>query len=123
MLFAKLFDSMQRYSLQEARRYISKALIRLKKVLGLNLALLDLEYADLMGWDFIKAHMYDKTTNTKFDSMFNEFMFFKRDDCMQRLDAEAKIDAKKLDDKTKTILRVAYTIWRDWKGTKNVNMN
>ena len=54
--------------------------------------------------------MYDKTTKTKFDSMFNEFMFFKRDDCMQRLDAEAKIDAKNLDDKTKTILRVAYTI-------------
>ena len=80
---------MQRYSLQEARRYISKALIKLKKVLGLNLALLNLEYTDLMGWDFIKAHMYDKTTKTKFDSMFNEFMFFTRDDCMQRLDAEA----------------------------------
>ena len=109
MLFAKLFDSMQRYSLQEARKYISKALIKLNKIHGLDLGLLYLEYADLMGYDFIKVCLFDKALKHEFDSMLNEFMFT-RDDCMQRLDAEAKIDAKKLGYEAKTILRVAYTI-------------
>jgi hypothetical protein len=40
---------MARYSLQDARRYIVQAFMRLNKARGLNLALLDLEYADLMG--------------------------------------------------------------------------
>ena len=109
MLFAKLYDSMQRYSLQEARKYISKALIKLNKVRGLDLGLLYLEYTDLMGYDFIKVCLFDKTLKHEFHSMLNEFMFT-RDDCMQRLDAEAKIDVKKLSYEAKTILRVAYTI-------------
>lgn len=39
---------MARYDLQDARKYISKAIIRLNKARGLNIALLDLEHADLM---------------------------------------------------------------------------
>ena len=38
---------MARYDLQDARKYISKAIIRLNKVRCLNIALLDLEYTDL----------------------------------------------------------------------------
>lgn len=40
---------MARYDLQDARKYISKAIIRLNKARGLNIALLDLEHAYLMG--------------------------------------------------------------------------
>ena len=40
---------MARQDLQDARKYISKAVIRLNKARGLNIALLDLEHADLMG--------------------------------------------------------------------------
>ena len=39
---------MARYDLQDARKYISKAIIKLNKARGLNIALLDLEHADLM---------------------------------------------------------------------------
>ncbi len=113
---------MARYSLQDARRYIVQAFMRLNKARGLNLALLDLEYADLMGWDFIKAHMYDKTTQTKFDSMLNEFIFT-REDTMTNLDTQAKILGKNLNERERIILRVAYTIWRDWKETRNVDVD
>ena len=40
---------MAKYDLQDARKYISKAVIRLNKARSLNIALLDLEHADLMG--------------------------------------------------------------------------
>lgn len=40
---------MQRYSLQEARKYISRALTKLNRARGLHIVLFDLEYADLMG--------------------------------------------------------------------------
>ena len=40
---------MMRYDLQVARKYFSKAITRLNKARGLNIALLDLEHADLMG--------------------------------------------------------------------------
>lgn len=113
---------MARYSLQDARRYIVQAFMRLNKARGLNLVLLDLEYADLMGWDFIKAHMYDKTMKTKFDSMLNEFIFT-REDTMTNLDTQAKILGKNLTERERIILRVAYTIWRDWKETRNVNVD
>ena len=76
---------MQRYSLQEARKYISKALTKLNKVRGLNIALLDLKYVDLMGWNFIKAQLYDKTLNYEFSSMLNELIFTK-EDTMTNLD-------------------------------------
>lgn len=39
---------MARYDLQDARKYISKAIIKLNKARSLNIALLDLEHADLM---------------------------------------------------------------------------
>ena len=113
---------MARYDLQDARKYISKAIIRLNKVRGLNIALLDLEHADLMGWDFIKVHLYDKTLNYKFDSMLNEIIFTRKD-TMSNLDNVAGINDKELDVDTKAIIRIAYTIWRDWKETRNANVN
>lgn len=108
---------MTRYDLQDARKYISKAIIRLNKVRGLNIALLDLEYADLMGWDFIKTHLYDKALKHKFDSMLNEIIFTRKD-TMSGLDKEAGIDDKDLDADTKAIIRIAYIIWEDWKETR-----
>ena len=105
---------MKRYPLQDARRYIMQAFMKLNKVRGLNLALLDLEYADLMGWDFIKAHMWDKTLNTKFDVMLNEFIFIGHEYAMTKLDTEAKIIGKNLSNRDIIILRCAYTIYRDW---------
>ena len=111
---------MTRCDLQDARKYISKAIIRLNKARGLNIALLDLERTYLMGWNFIKAHLYDKTLKHKFDSMLNEIIFTRKD-TMSGLDKEAGIDDKELDDDTKTILRIAYTIWGDWKETRNDN--
>ncbi len=111
---------MTRYNLQDARKYISKALIRLNRARSLNISLLDLEYADLMGWDFIKAHLYDKTLNYNFDSMLNEFIFT-REDTMTNLDIQAGIKDKNLDDEAKTIVRIAYIIWREWKETRNTN--
>ena len=113
---------MARYDLQDARKYISKAIIRLNKARNLNIALLDLEHTDLMGWDFIKVHLYDKTLSYKFDSMLNEIIFTGKD-TMSSLDNLAGISKKELDDDTKTIIRIAYTIWRDWKETRNDNVN
>ena len=113
---------MARYDLQEARKYISRALRRLNKARNLNIALLDLEHSDLMGWDFIKAHLYDKTLNYKFDSMLNEIIFT-RDGIMSNLDKAAGIYEKELNDYDKAIIRIAYTIWRDWKETRNANVN
>ena len=40
---------MTRCDLQDARKCISKAIIRLNKARGLNIALLDLEHTYLMG--------------------------------------------------------------------------
>ena len=100
---------MARYDLQDARKYISKALIRLNKARGLSIALLDLEHIDLMGHDFIRAHLYDKTLNYKFVSILNEIIF-NRKDTMSSLDKEAGISEKELDDDTKTIIRIAYII-------------
>ena len=100
---------MARYNLQDARKYISKAIIRLNKARNLNIALLDLENAKLMGYDFIKVYLYDKTLNYKFDSMLNEIIFT-RDGIMSNLDKAAGIYEKELDDNTKTIIRIAYTI-------------
>ena len=113
---------MARYDLQEARKYISRALRRLNKARGLNIALLDLEYTDLIGHAFIKAHLYDKNLNYKFDSMLNEIIFT-RDGIMSNLDKAAGISEKELDDDTKAIIRIAYTIWRDWKETRNANVD
>ena len=113
---------MARYDLQDARKYISKAIIRLNKARGLNIALLDLEHAYLMGWDFIKAHLYDKTSKHKFDSMLNEIIFTRKD-TMSGLDKEAGISDKDLDADTKAIIRIAYVIWEDWKETRNGNMD
>ena len=113
---------MARYDLQEARKYISRALRRLNKARNLNIALLDLEHSDLMGWDFIKAHLYDKTLKYKFDSMLNEIIFT-RDGIMSNLDKAAGIYEKELNDYDKAIIRIAYTIWRDWKETRNANVN
>ena len=108
---------MARYDLQDARKYISKAIIRLNKARNLNIALLDLERTDLMDWDFIKVHLYDKTLNYKFYSTLNEIIFNGKD-AMSNLDKFAGISDKKLDDDTKTIIRIAYIIWRDWKETR-----
>ena len=111
---------MARYPLQDARRYIVQAFMRLNKVHNLQLALLDLEYADLMGWDFIKAKMWDKKYKQKFDVMLNEFIFT-REDTMTNLDTQAKIIGKNLTEREKIILRVAYTIWKDWISTGSSN--
>ena len=113
---------MARYDLQDARKYISRALRRLNKVRNLNITLLNLEYTELIGWDFIKASLYDKTLNYKFDSMLNEIIFTE-EDTMSSLDSLAGISEKELDDDTKTIIRIAYTIWRDWKETRNDNVD
>ena len=113
---------MARYDLQEARKYISRALRRLNKVRNLNITLLNLEYTELIGWDFIKASLYDKTLNYKFVSVLNEIIF-NRKDTMSSLDNLAGISEKELDDDTKAIIRIAYTIWRDWKETRNANVN
>ena len=113
---------MARYDLQDARKYISKAIIRLNKARGLNIALLDLENTKLMGYDFIKVYLYDKTLQYKFDSMLNEIIFTGKD-TMSSLDNEAGISGKELDADTKTIIRIAYTIWRDWKETRNDNVD
>ena len=113
---------MARYNLQDARKYISKAIIRLNKARGLNIALLDLENTKLMGYDFIKVYLYDKTLQYKFDSMLNEIIFTGKD-TMSSLDNEAGISDKNLDADTKTIIRIAYTIWRDWKETRNGNVD
>lgn len=100
---------MARYDLQDARKYISKAIIRLNKARNLNIVLLDLEYTDLMGYNFIKVHLYDKTLNYKFDSMLNEIIFTGKD-TMSNLDKSAGISEKELDVDTKAIIRIAYTI-------------
>jgi len=109
---------MKRYPLQNARKYIVKAFTRLNKVRGLDLALLNIEYADLMGWDFIKVHMLDKILRHGFEVMLNELIFTK-EDAMTNLDAEAKILGKALPEDERIILRIAYTIWKDWKESKN----
>ena len=113
---------MARYNLKEAGEYILEAITKLNRIRGSHIVLLNLEYADLMGWDFIKAHLYDKTLNCKFDSMLNEFIFT-REDTMTNLDTQAGILNKNLDDETRIIVRVAYTIWRDWKETRNANVD
>ena len=113
---------MARYDLQDARKYISKAIIRLNKARNLNIALLDLENAKLMGYDFIKVHLYDKTLQYKFDSMLNEIIFTGKD-TMRSLDNEAGISDKKLDADTKTIIRIDYIKWEDWKETRKGNVD
>jgi hypothetical protein len=42
---------------------------------------------------------------------------------MTTLDTEAKILGKNLNEREKIILRVAYTIWRDWKETRNATVD
>lgn len=113
---------MARYDLQDARKYISKAIIRLNKARNLNITLLNLEYTELFSWDFIKASLYDKTLNYKFDSMLNEIIFTGKD-TMSNLDKSAGINDKELDVDNKAIIRIAYTIWRDWKETRNDNVD
>ena len=113
---------MARHKLQDMIKYISEAITRLNKARGLNIVLLNLESTVLMGYCFINVHLYDKTLNYKFDSMLNEIIFTE-EDTMSSLDSLAGISEKELDDGTKTIIRIAYTIWRDWKETRNDNVN
>ena len=113
---------MARYDLQDARKYISKAIIRLNKARNLNIALLDLENAKLMGYNFIKVHLYDKTLKYKFDSMLNEIIFTRKG-TMSGLDKEAGINDKDLDADTKALIRIAYIIWEGWKETRNDNVD
>ena len=75
-----------------------------------------------MGWDFIKAHLYDQTMKTKFDVMLNEFIF-NHEAAMSVLDTQAGIKNKNLSEREKIILRIAYTVWRDWKATRNVDVD
>lgn len=49
--------------------------------------------------------------------MLNEIIFIRKD-TMSSLDKEAGIDDKDLDADTKAIIRIAYIIWEDWKGTR-----
>ena len=42
---------------------------------------------------------------------------------MTNLDTQAKILGKNLNERERIILRVAYTIWRDWKETRNVDVD
>ena len=108
---------MARHKLQDMIKYISEAITRLNKARGLNIVLLNLESTVLMGYCFINVHLYDKTLNYKFDSMLNEIIFTE-EDTMSSLDKEAGINDKDLDANTKAIIRIAYTIWRDWKETR-----
>ena len=103
-----------RFPLDEARRYIMQAFMKVNKYRKANLALLDLEYTDLMGFDFIKAQMYDKDSKLKFSVMLNEFIFKGHEYAMTKLDTEAKIIGKNLSDRDIIILRCAYTICKDW---------
>ena len=112
---------MARHKLQDMIKYISEAITRLNKARGLNIVLLNLESTVLMGYCFINVHLYDKTLNYKFDSMLNEIIFTE-EDTMSSLDSSAASSEKQLDDDTKTIIRIAYTIWRDWKETRNGNV-
>ena len=113
---------MARHKLQDMIKYISEAITRLNKARGLNIVLLNLESTVLMGYCFINVHLYDKTLNYKFDSMLNEIIFTE-EDTMSSLDSLAGISEKELDDDTKTIIRIAYTIWRDWRRLDNDDMN
>ena len=99
-----------RYPLQDARRYIVQAFMRLNKARKINIALLDLEYTDLLGFDFIRAKMCDKTLNYKFEVMLNEFIFKGHEYAMTKLDTDAHILGKNLSDREVIILRCAYTI-------------
>lgn len=113
---------MARYPIQDARRYIVQAFMRLNKIRKINLSLIDLHYSDLHGWNFIKATMYDKDSKIKFDSMLNEFIF-NHDEAMSSLDSMAGIKGKNLNKREITILRIAYTIWLDWNKAKNDTVN
>ena len=53
--------------------------------------------------------------------MFNEIIFTRKD-TMSGLDKEAGISGKDLDADTKAVIRIAYIIWREWKETRNDNM-
>ena len=112
---------MARHKLQDMIKYISEAITRLNKARGLNIVLLNLESTVLMGYCFINVHLYDKTLNYKFDSMLNEIIFTE-EDTMSSLDNLAGISEKELDDDTKAIIRIAYTIWRDWRRLDNDDM-
>ena len=113
---------MARYNSQDVIKYISKAIARLNKARGLNIVLLNLESTVLIGYNFINAHLYDKTLQHKFGSMLNKIIFTE-EDTMSNLDKEAGISDKELDDDTKTIIRIAYIIWEDWKETRNDNVD
>ena len=103
---------MARYPIAEARRHVIQAIRKLNSKRGLELGLISLEYTDLLGWNFIKVHLYEGNTNEKFDSMLNEFIFT-RDDAMTKLDTAAGILGKNLTEEQIILLRVAYIILRD----------
>jgi hypothetical protein len=102
-------DSTQRYSLQKAKEYILKALIKLNKVHGLNITLLDLDYVDYS--EYLFAWPYDQNVKYKFIGALAESLFTATGNAqLADIDAPAKIESKNLDDESKTILRVAYVI-------------
>ena len=120
-------DSAQRYSLQKAREYILKALMKLNKVHNLNITILELSHMSY--YKYIYTLLQDRNSKHKFicplaESLFTATGNTQLVDIVVDIDAAAKIEGKNLDNETKTILRVAYVIWNVWKEKiRNADMN
>ena len=116
-------DNTQRYSLQKAREYILKALMKLNKARNLNIAILELSH--MSHYEYIFALLQDRNSKHKFICTLAESLFTATGNTqLVDIDAAAKIEGKNLDNETKTILRVAYVIWNAWKKKiRNANMN
>ena len=116
-------DSTQRYSLQKAREYILKALMKLNKARNLNITILELSHMSY--YKYIYTLLQDKNSKRKFICTLAESLFTATGNTpLVDIDATAKIEGKNLDNETKTILRVAYVIWNAWKEKiRNADMN
>ena len=114
---------MDRYSLQKARRYVVHAFTKLNKMRGSDLALLNLEYTDMMGLDFIKASMWDKASQSGFSALLNENIFTEKS-AMTVLDTNVGILGKNFSAEERITLRTAYVIWKSWKdaGGEDVDL-
>lgn len=106
----------QRYPISTARRYIILAYMHLNKVRGTHFALLELGPIVYQGMNFIQATMYDKDRHEKFTALINEKIFEGHGYAFTVLDTKAKAGPN-LNDRDLILLRIAYTIWRDWKAT------
>ena len=106
-------------------RYLVQAMMYLNKNRGLHLAILDINKGDLMGYNMVDLTMWDKTLKYKFTVRIYEdcFNIESTTVAVWRIERRAHMASKAMKDRQRIILRLAYCMWKDWKDSREEDID